>query len=282
MRRPGLSVQKNSTQHWPGFGVPPFSTHAPSHPVPIHPHLYYDNPLLTPLNKDVVVPDQKRIVAPGKKNREVITDTGEGLRPPLSWALLPPGDATLTRRIKAAGPHWQVQEKKGRKKFPKGVWAPLRTIEAEQARRRAEKQDPAYVRRLAAGRARRRKQEAAYGDEFRRAIFQWLNFPAVHGPLARELSQAIAHHALPVGSGTVARTRRISVEERARAAVIAWMRHHTTNYDSMAIPRIKGERRRVRRKLAQDAVALLARYRRGESPDPCPLRQGLVRARAGQ
>ena len=30
----------------------------------------------------------------------------------------------LTRRVKAAGEHWVVQEKKGRKIFSKGVWAP--------------------------------------------------------------------------------------------------------------------------------------------------------------
>ena len=226
------------------------------------------------------MPDQKRIVAPGKKNREVITDTGEVLRPPLSWALLPPGDATLTRRIKAAGPHWQVQEKKGRKKFPKGVWAPMRTIEAEQARRKAEQEDPAYLKRLEAGRARRRQQEVLYGEEFRRAIVCWLDFPAVHRDLAEQLGTAIAAHAVPVGSGTVARTKRIPVEERARAAVIAWMRHHTTNYDHMPIARIKGERRRVRRKLAGQSMALLERYRRGESPAPCPLKLGLAKSSA--
>jgi hypothetical protein len=31
--------------------------------------------------------------------------------------LLPPGDAALTRRVKAADDHWVVQEKKGRKVF---------------------------------------------------------------------------------------------------------------------------------------------------------------------
>jgi len=33
------------------------------------------------------------------------------------WVLLPPGDAALTRRVKAAGDHWVVAEKKGRKVF---------------------------------------------------------------------------------------------------------------------------------------------------------------------
>ena len=37
------------------------------------------------------------------------------------------------------------------------------------------------------------------------------------------------------------------------AAVIVWMRHRTTAYDNMAIPRVKGKRREVRRLLAQQS-----------------------------
>jgi hypothetical protein len=58
--------------------------------------------------------------------------------------------------------------------------------------------------------------------------------------LDRVLAQAVTDHATPVGSGTVARTKRIPVEQRAEAAVIAWMRHQTTGYDGMVIPRVKG------------------------------------------
>jgi hypothetical protein len=90
------------------------------------------------------------------------------------------------------------------------------------------------------------------------------------------LAQAVADHATPVGSGTVARTQRIPIERRAEAAVIAWMRHQTTAYDSMSIPRVRGQRREVRRMLAQRSQQLLARYRRGESiEDHCPLRLAL-------
>ena len=39
---------------------------------------------------------------------------------PEGWVLLPPGDAGLTRRVKAAGDHWVVQEKVGRKMFSQG------------------------------------------------------------------------------------------------------------------------------------------------------------------
>ena len=87
----------------------------------------------------------------------------------------------------------------------------------------------------------------------------------------------VTDHATPVGSGTVARTKRILVEQRAEAAVIAWMWHRTTGYDGMAIPRIKGKRREVRRMLARRSQELLERYRRGESaPDGCPLKKALA------
>ncbi|MEI6686791.1 MAG: DUF2293 domain-containing protein, partial [Planctomycetota bacterium] len=69
---------------------------------------------------------------------------------------------------------------------------------------------------------------------------------------------------------------RIPVERRAEAAVIAWMRHQTTAYDSMSIAKIKGERREVRRMLAQRSKSLLARYRKEESgSEACLLKEAL-------
>ncbi len=66
------------------------------------------------------------------------------------------------------------------------------------------------------------------------------------------------------------------VERRAEAALIAWLRHQTTVYESMKIPRIKGKRREVRRMLAQRSQELLARYRRGEAVgEGCPLKRAL-------
>ena len=61
--------------------------------------------------------------------------------------------------------------------------------------------------------------------------------------------------------------------------MIAWLRHQTTGYDGMVIPRVKGNRREVRRMLARRSHELLARYRRGEAvPDGCPLRMALTKA----
>jgi hypothetical protein len=77
--------------------------------------------------------------------------------------------------------------------------------------------------------------------------------------------------------GTVARTKRIPVERRDEAAVIAWMRHQTTGYDGMVIPRVKGKRREVRRMLARRSQELLKRYRRGDDGGgECPLKKAFV------
>jgi hypothetical protein len=61
------------------------------------------------------------------------------------------------------------------------------------------------------------------------------------------------------------------------------MRHRTTGYDGMAISRVKGRRREVRRMLAQRSRQLLERYRRGEPVEAgCPLKKALaVRHGAG-
>jgi hypothetical protein len=97
-----------------------------------------------------------------------------------------------------------------------------------------------------------------------------------HADLADRLSRAVTDHATPVGSGTVARSKRIPIERRAEAVVIAWLRHQTTGYDGMVIPRIKGKRREVRRMLAGRSQELLARYRRGElAQEGCPLTRAL-------
>ena len=54
---------------------------------------------------------------PGPRERTVRAASGKILDVPADWSLLPPGDAALTRRVKAAGDHWVVQEKKGRRMF---------------------------------------------------------------------------------------------------------------------------------------------------------------------
>src|SRR6267154_1000493 len=102
------------------------------------------------------MPEQTRTVSPGPDARSVRTPSGEVLRPPPDWELLPPGDAGLTRRVKAAGPTWTVQEKRGRKTFSRGVWAPRAAIAEARAALAVERAAPAYAKKREAD-ARRRE-----------------------------------------------------------------------------------------------------------------------------
>lgn len=214
--------------------------------------------------------------APGLSPNTVRTADGKVLTVPDGWVLLPPGDAALTRRLKAAGDHWVVQDKKGRKVFSRGVWAPTTTIDRIRAELEIERSTEGYAKRKEADAKRRDKVQEVYVEDFTGAVVTFLAFHPSHADLAHRLARVVADHTTPVGSGTVARTKRISVEQRAEAAIIAWMRHQTTGYDSMKIARVKGKRREVRRMLAQRSKELLARYRRGESiSESCPLMMAL-------
>lgn len=212
-------------------------------------------------------------VSPTSDPRRVRAADGALLSVPPGWALLPPGDAGLTRRVKAAGPSWTVVEKKGRKVFSQGVWAPEAHITAARAALEAERATPAYEKKLAAGRERRAREQEQYEVDFANAVLRFLAFAPGFTAQAKKLAVAVSVHATPVGSGTVARTERIPLERRAEAAVIAWMRHQTTTYDDMRIARVKGARREVRRELAEISRAVLDLHRRDapHAPSVCPL-----------
>jgi hypothetical protein len=218
---------------------------------------------------------ESRVVSPGPSDKTVRTGDGKILQIPVGWDLLPPGDAGLTRRVKAAGPTWTVQEKKGRRTFSKGVWAPKDTILSMRSGLEEERSTEAYAKRKVADSNRREKKQAEYVEDFGAAVLDFLNFDSRYDVLAKKFAAAVTLHATPVGSGTVARTERIPIEKRAESAVIAWMRHQTTAYDNLKIPRVKGERREVRRMLADQSRQLLEDYRRGHTVNAalCPLQK---------
>lgn len=224
------------------------------------------------------MPLQSRIVSPGPNDRTVRTASGEILPVPDDWILIPPGDAALTRRIKAAGATWTVQQKKGRKTFSFGVWTPAARVESIKGELEAQRATDAYAKRRTADAARRERKQTAYVEDFRGAVLAFLDFAPAYAAMADRAADAVTQHATPVGSGTVARTQRIPIEQRAEAAVIAWLRHRTTAYDDMKIARIKGKRREVRRMLAEQSRKLLEKYRAGLSveSEACPLQHALV------
>ena len=216
-------------------------------------------------------------VKPGPRDRTVYTQDGELLEVPEGWQLLPPGDAGLTRKVKSLGPSWTVQKKRGRRTFSQGIWAPKEHIDTAKSVIETKRMSPAYQRKLEQDRLRRKKKENEYAKSFYQNVLDYLDFDEQYQKWAELLARAVAEHATPVGSGTVARTKRIPIEQRAEAAVIAWMRHQTSAYDHIKVPRRKGARRELRRKIAERSRRILNVYRKGMEIDTeqCPLYKAL-------
>lgn len=216
-----------------------------------------------------------RIVKPGARG-ELIGPNGETLKLPTDWTFLPAGDAGITRKVTSKGLYWRVEIKKGRRTISLGIWAPETTVLQVQQEIQQIRLTDEYKKKQTYAVERREKKQAEYETDFCLAIESFLDFHVSHKELEKKLARAVTVHAIPVGSGTVARTQLIPIEERAAHAVIGWMRHQTTAYDNLKIARVKGERRAVRRSLAQQSVELLANYREGRPvSESCPLQKAL-------
>lgn len=216
-----------------------------------------------------------RIVNPGAQG-ELKGQKGEILQTPTNWAFLQAGDAGITRKVTSKGEYWRVEVKKGRRTISLGVWAPATTISQARQTVKEIRLTDEYRKKQIYAADRRQKKQAEYDLEFCQAVENFLGFDPKHKDLEQKLAKAVTIHAIPVGSGTVARTQLIPIEERATLAVIAWMRHQTTAYDNLKIARVKGERRAVRRTLAQQSVNLLTNYREGRpASGNCPLLKAL-------
>ncbi len=215
-------------------------------------------------------------VSPCKKAGYVLSESGKELKIADNWDFLPSGDAAVTRAVKSKGSTWVVRVRKGRRFISKGIWAQKNDIADSQKEVELKRSTPAYAKRRKSDLVRREVKHQEYVGEFCNEVVEFLDFDQKYNDVAKLLAQKVTSHATPVGSGTVARTVRIPVAKRAEAAVIAWLRHQTTAYDSMAIARIKGERREVRRRLAAKSVELLKSYRLGRViAENCPLKRAL-------
>lgn len=212
-----------------------------------------------------------------------MTESGQQLSPPADWAFLPAGDAAITREVKAKVATWVVQVRRGKREISLGIWAEAAQIEASSRNVEARRATPEYAHTRQQLLDRRQARQAAYVEAFTAELVGFLAFHPRYEVQARRLSELISRHATPVGSGTVARTERIPLARRVEAAAIAWMRHQTTTYDTMKIPRIQGRRRDVRRRLAAQSLELLHPYRQGwDIPGNCPLKKALEESFANQ
>ena len=90
------------------------------------------------------------VFQPGPGPRQLLKADGQLVEVPADWELLPPGDAAVTRRVKAAGPFWLVQQRRGRRVFSQGIWAPATTIQAVQASLEQERATPEHAKKQAA------------------------------------------------------------------------------------------------------------------------------------
>lgn len=201
---------------------------------------------------------------------------GKPVQIPEDWVFVPSGDPGLTRRLKALGEYYTVVHRRKNRIESLGLWTKGTWVEAARRRLESERATPQYQHKLEASRKLRETKQNAYVLEFRKAVLKFLDFAPCYSKMASVLADAVTAQTVPVGSGTVARTERIPLSQRAEAAVIAWMRHQTTAYDHMSIARIKGERREVRRHLAEHSRTVLQRYREGLPALPeCPLAKAL-------
>src|SRR5262249_42174397 len=118
------------------------------------------------LRGSAVSTESSRTFTPGPSPNTVRATDGRVLAVPGGWVLLPPGNAVLTRRVKEAGEHWVVQQKKGRKVFSRGVWAPAATVERLRAELAAERATAGYAKRKDAAARRRDRVQAEYVEDF--------------------------------------------------------------------------------------------------------------------
>src|SRR5690349_18196546 len=131
---------------------------------------------------------------PGPTSNSVRAADGTFLTAPDGWVLLPPGDAALTRRVKAAGDHWLVQEKKGRQICSWGVWSPSANIDRIRSDLEVERSTESHAKKKEADARRREKAQAEYVEDFFGAVVAFLAFHPKYADLAERLARAVTDH----------------------------------------------------------------------------------------
>jgi hypothetical protein len=152
---------------------------------------------------------------------------------PADWELLPPGDAFVTRTVKAAGRYWLCWQPRGRHRDRRrllGLWAPAESIRAAEQRAKQTAEKRAAARQVSA--RSRGRRESRYQDELRTAVLEFLDFAPAYIDLAETIATETAARAAVVGTGRVGRTQLLTLEDKARLAARAHIRHRYTRYES--------------------------------------------------
>ena len=119
---------------------------------------------------------------PGPTPNTVRSADSMVLTAPEGWTLLPPGDAALTRRVKAAGDHRVVQEKRATRSSPEAFGHPQRPSRRLRVELEVERPTEGYAKRKDADSRRRDEAQAKYVEDFYRAVLAFLAF---HPPARR-------------------------------------------------------------------------------------------------
>lgn len=193
---------------------------------------------------------------------------GTIIRVPEKWTFLKAGNPLFTRRVKSRGEYWIYKNREGRYSRIIGLLAPSTIIEEEHKKVEQEQGSETYLRRFQAQRRRQNRQEEQYSEELKAAMIRYLDLAPEYTELAHNIASEAAYQATEVGSGRVGRTRSLSLEEKARLAVRAYIRHKYTGYEKqleiLGIPlkqtdslyqEIKGE-------AAESVDAFLGSYRK--------------------
>lgn len=151
---------------------------------------------------------------------------------PEDWEFLPRGDAFVTRTVKAGGRYWLCWQPRGQHRAHRqlqGLWAPADVIQAAKQRAKDTAERRAATRQVSA--RSRAKREQRYEDQLRAAILDFLDFAPAHRDLAEQIATGTAARAAVVGSGRVGRTQLLTLEDKARLAARAHIRHRYTGYE---------------------------------------------------
>jgi len=83
-----------------------------------------------------------------------------------------------------------------------------------------ERQNPSYQMKQESGRRRRAEEQATYAENFRESVRQFLQFHPRFAAEEAKLADLISAHAVPVGSGTVARTERRPIQRSSNLSPV--------------------------------------------------------------
>ncbi|QZT38099.1 DUF2293 domain-containing protein [Halosquirtibacter xylanolyticus] len=213
------------------------------------------------------------VMSTGEK---LLDKQGQEVSVPPQWVFLPAGDAGVTRAITKHKNYIRVKVLRGRRAISKGIWAPEALILEAKQRMEAMRSSESYQKQNLQRGIRRDQKQEVFKGALESAIKDKLSFHLCYKELEFKLAKAIADHSAPIGSGTVARSSRLTMEQKAERAINGWVRHHLTPYDQLKIARVKGARSMARKIMIEKGNEVLDIYRIGqERPSPCPIQKSL-------